>query len=91
MLEGGGTVFLKTIVANPGKAVADDGQEQQIEEFRRYNGVECNEDNQQAANEVKPAAVCIAVFFKVIRVELRKTAECVLLAHKASTGSFIVF
>ena len=91
VFEGGRSVFLEAIVSNPGKPVADDGQEQQIEELGRYNGVECNEDDEQAADEVKPAAVYIAMFFKVVRIEVREIAECLLLAHRASTGSLIVF
>src|SRR6056297_405349 len=95
VFKGGGPVFLKLEMADPGKAVADYRQGQQPQQLAGDQCPGSNEQNEKTARKVQTATGYIAVFFKIERIEFREIVEGLLVAHcvathRCTTASFIV-
>ena len=72
IFEGGGSIMLEEKMTHPGKAIADEGHEQ--EPGKRLGNETENHDgyHQQTADEVQLSAGPIAVFRQIIGIEFAK-------------------
>lgn len=75
VLECCGAVLLEEEMARPGKAVSGQWQHQQQQPRPFADGEGQDENHQGGADEVQSSAGAVAVFAKVIRVELSEAIE----------------